>query len=136
MVIEADEDLLHRAVFNLMLNAIQASPAGAEVVVEVVPDGDAVSIPFGVSLGGGTVAVRISDNGPGIPLEIRDRLFDPFFTTKPHGTGLGLAVVQRAVEAHRGMVLVDSAPPPGCTRFTVTLPRTRSTAPAIPPVYS
>ena len=47
--------------------------------------------------------------GPGIPPEIRDRMFDPFFTTKPNGSGLGLAVVHRAIEAHRGLVFVDSS---------------------------
>ena len=62
----------------------------------------------------------MSDDGPGIPPDIRDRLFDPFFTTKPDGSGLGLAVVHRAIDAHRGLVLLDSGP--SGTRFTVILP--------------
>jgi signal transduction histidine kinase len=74
------------------------------------------------------VAVRVSDEGPGIPAEIRDRLFDPFFTTKPGGNGLGLAVVHRAIEAHGGLVFFDSAGRLGGTRFTVIIPRTRSGA--------
>ena len=65
----------------------------------------------------------MSDAGAGIPAEIRDRLFDPFFTTKPGGSGLGLAVVHRAIEAHRGLVFVDSGG--HGTRFTVVLPRTQ-----------
>ena len=63
----------------------------------------------------------MQDDGPGIPAEIRDRLFEPFVTGRPGGTGLGLAVVQRAVEAHRGLLLVDSAPGRGTT-FTVYFP--------------
>jgi signal transduction histidine kinase len=63
----------------------------------------------------------VQDDGPGIPAEIRDRLFEPFVTGRPGGTGLGLAVVQRAVEAHRGLILVDSAPGRGTT-FTVYFP--------------
>src|SRR5262249_9778174 len=85
----------------------------------------------GVSFETGTVALRVCDDGPGIPVEIRDRLFDPFFTTKPGGSGLGLAVVQRAVEAHRGLVFVDAAGQTG-TRFTVVLPRTQPATHATP----
>jgi signal transduction histidine kinase len=77
----------------------------------------------GVTFDAGTVALRVRDSGAGIPLEIRDRLFDPFFTTKPGGSGLGLAVVQRAIEAHRGLVFVDSGG--NGTRFTIVLPRTQ-----------
>jgi two-component system sensor histidine kinase PilS (NtrC family) len=126
VTVDGDEDLLHRAVFNLVLNAIQAAPAGGEVRVEAMP-ATSEHVPSGIGLEtGSAVAIRVSDTGPGIPAEIRDRLFDPFFTTKPGGSGLGLAVVQRAIEAHRGYVLVDSGP--RGTRFTVVLPRSRSAA--------
>ena len=64
------------------------------------------------------------DNGPGIPEELRDRLFQPFVTGRAGGTGLGLAIVQRAVEAHRGLVLVDSGPDRGTT-FTIFFPARR-----------
>ena len=60
------------------------------------------------------------DNGPGIDPDVRDRLFQPFVSGRPGGSGLGLAIVQRAVEAHRGLVLVDSAPGEGTT-FTILL---------------
>jgi two-component system sensor histidine kinase PilS (NtrC family) len=123
--VEGDEDLLHRAIFNLTLNAVQASPAQGEVRVEVgLLDGE----PFGSGFEAGSVAVRVSDEGAGIAADIRDRLFDPFFTTKAGGSGLGLAVVHRAIEAHRGLVFFDNAGPRGGTRFTVILPRTRSGA--------
>jgi two-component system sensor histidine kinase PilS (NtrC family) len=119
VIIEGDEDLLHRAVFNLALNAVQASPSRGRVSVELAPltSSDA---PAGLSFDRGGVALRVSDEGPGIPEGIRDRLFDPFFTTKPGGSGLGLPVVHRAIEAHKGFVFVDSDP--RGTRVTVLLP--------------
>jgi len=132
-VVEGDEDLLHRAVFNLLLNAIQASPQGAEVEVEVGP-----ALPehlAGTQFEYGAAMLSVTDSGPGIPVEIRDRLFDPFFTTKPGGSGLGLAVVHRAIEAHRGLVFLDSGP--SGTRFTVVLPRAEpSRRPATTPSSS
>ncbi len=119
VVVEGDEDLLHRAIFNLTLNAVQVSPPGAEVLVEIAPLTDE-QVPMGTPFEDGGIAVRITDHGPGIAAEIRDRLFDPFFTTRPGGTGLGLAVVHRAIEAHRGLVFHDS--PGRGTRFTIMLP--------------
>ena len=129
VTVDGDEDLLHRAVFNLVLNAVQASPAGGEVRVETMP-ATSEHVPAGMGYeSGAAVAIRVSDNGLGIPHDIRDRLFDPFFTTKPGGTGLGLAVVHRAIEAHRGYILVDSNA--RGTRFTVVLPRSRPVRHAI-----
>lgn len=123
VVVEGDEDLLHRAVFNLTLNAVQASTRPGTVRVELAPltSDDA---PAGVSFDDGGVALRVSDEGEGIPDEIRDRLFDPFFTTKPGGSGLGLSVVHRAIESHRGFVFVDSDP--RGTRVTVLLPTSQA----------
>ena len=125
LMIEGDQDLLHRIVFNLALNAVQAAPPRGRVRVEVLPIARA-QMPHGVVFEQGAVAIRIADDGPGIPSDIRDRLFDPFFTTKPGGTGLGLAVVHRASEAHRGVVLIDSSS--RGTKFTVLLPTTQSVA--------
>lgn len=124
VTVDGDEDLLHRAVFNLVLNAVQATPQDGEVAVEVM-SAQPEHVPAGMGVASGaSVAIRVTDTGPGVPSEIRDRLFDPFFTTKPGGSGLGLAVVQRAVEAHRGFVLVDSTSKG--TRFTVVLPRAKA----------
>jgi two-component system sensor histidine kinase PilS (NtrC family) len=119
---EGDEDLLHRVVFNLVLNAVQATGAGARIAVRVgLPA--AGEVPAGAGMES-PVALRVTDNGPGIPAEVRERLFDPFVTGRVGGTGLGLAIVQRAVEAHRGLVLVDSAEGRGTT-FTVYFPAAR-----------
>jgi two-component system, NtrC family, sensor histidine kinase PilS len=119
LVIDGDEDLLYRAVFNLLLNAVQAAPAGGEVRVDV-SEMVADQLPAGVTMPDGAVAIRVSDNGAGIAADVRDRLFEPFITTKPGGSGLGLPVVHRAIEAHRGVVLVDTGA--SGTRFTVLLP--------------
>jgi two-component system sensor histidine kinase PilS (NtrC family) len=118
--VEGDEDLLHRAVFNIALNAVQAARDDGHVWVEVaaVPP---EQLPVGVSFERGAASVRITDDGPGIPAEVRAKMFDPFVTTKPGGTGLGLPIVHRAIEAHRGLVFVDSGS--SGTRFTVLLPR-------------
>lgn len=128
--VEGDDDLLHRAVFNLLLNAMQASPRGSEVAL-VVQAARPDQLDVGNTFAHGGVALSVTDAGPGIPVEIRDRLFDPFFTTKVGGSGLGLAVVQRAIDAHRGLVFLDTGPSGTC--FTIVLPRaTRVTPPARP----
>ena len=120
-VIDGDDDVLHRTVFNLVLNAVQHSPPGGIVRVEV-RDLRTDEIPPGVRLSGGGVSIRIADQGPGIPHDVREKIFDPFFTTRPGGSGLGLAVVHRAVESHAGCVFVDTEVGSG-TRVTVLLPR-------------
>jgi signal transduction histidine kinase len=67
------------------------------------------------------VIITVSDNGPGIPPEVTDRIFSPFFTTKPQGSGLGLAIVRKIVDAHDGRIDVGERPGGG-TVFRVTLP--------------
>ncbi len=119
-----DEDLLHRAIFNLVLNAMQASPAGGTVHVTARAV-DRARLPSGVAFASGAFEIAVTDQGPGIAPEIAERLFEPFSTTKQGGTGLGLAVTHRAVEAHKGYVLVDSGR--AGTRFTVLLPRSPRT---------
>jgi two-component system sensor histidine kinase PilS (NtrC family) len=119
VLLEGDEDLLHRVVFNLVLNAVQASPAAPKVTVEVVPAGPA-DIPEGVALESPRL-LRIHDDGPGIQPDILPRLFAPFVTGRLGGTGLGLAIVQRAVQAHGGLIFCDSVPAGGTT-FTIILP--------------
>jgi two-component system sensor histidine kinase PilS (NtrC family) len=129
LMVEGDEDLLHRVVFNLTLNAAQAAPVGGRVRVEVAPAASDAPLAGVAGIVGGAnapagqsaVVLTVTDDGPGIAAEVRDTLFDPFITTRPGGSGLGLPVVHRAVEAHRGVVFVDTSP--RGTRFTVLLPR-------------
>jgi two-component system sensor histidine kinase PilS (NtrC family) len=123
MTIEGDEDLMHRAIFNLLLNAVQASPPNREVRIE---GGDLQphQLPHGYpEFAGGAYGILVIDQGPGIAPQIRDRLFDPFVTTKPGGSGLGLSIVQRAVQAHGGIITVSQ--PGEETRFTIVIPKTR-----------
>jgi two-component system, NtrC family, sensor histidine kinase PilS len=122
--IDGDSDLLHRAIFNLVLNAAQALGENGTVRVSLRAE-TTDTVPGGVLPESGAVRLVIEDDGPGMPADVRDRIFTPFFTTKPRGSGLGLPVVHRAIEAHRGVVLVDSSPGSG-TRFTIILPRIQS----------
>jgi len=119
VVVDADEDLLHRVVFNLVLNAVQASPAGPRVTVEVrVPP--PADVPISVALESPRLLV-VRDTGPGVPSEILPRLFEPFVTGRVGGTGLGLPIVQRAVQAHSGLIFCDTDRGRG-TAFSVYLP--------------
>jgi two-component system sensor histidine kinase PilS (NtrC family) len=121
MEIEGDEDLIHRAIYNLLLNATQASPANGEVRIEggeLQPH----QLPSGqTAFANGAYAIQVIDRGPGIDPQIRDRLFDPFVTTKPGGSGLGLSIVQRAIQAHGGLITVSA--PGEETRFTLVIPK-------------
>jgi signal transduction histidine kinase len=121
-VIDGDEDLLHRVVANLLLNAAQAARGPMTITVTTRPAAGA-ELPGGCAIEQ-PVCLQVRDDGPGIPEELRERLFEPFVTGRMGGTGLGLAIVQRAVEAHRGVVLYDSEPGLGTT-FTIFFPARR-----------
>jgi signal transduction histidine kinase len=99
---------LEQIVFNLLKNAI-----------EVLPDGGTIA--FKMNLDGAYLNIEVSDDGPGIPVDIRNQLFDPFFTTKPNGTGLGLWVVYRLTQNLEGIIEVESVKGQGTT-FHVAIP--------------
>ena len=82
---------MQRALDNLILNAIQNTPAGGRVTVDTVHHEDKLFL-------------RVSDTGPGVSEELRDRLFEPFVTARPDGTGLGLAIVREIARNHGGDV--------------------------------
>jgi two-component system sensor histidine kinase HydH len=103
-----DPSRVREVLVNLVANAIAA---GGPVEARVATDGDAL-------------VYTIRDHGPGVPAEDRERVFQPFYTTRTQGTGLGLAVVRRVVELHRGTVRVDPAPDGGAV-FSVRLPQGR-----------
>ena len=117
--IEGDEDLLHRVVFNLVLNAVQVAPGTPRVNVTVRVPAPA-EVPASVVLDAPRLLV-VRDEGPGVAPEILPRLFEPFVTGRVGGTGLGLAIVQRAVQAHRGFIFCDTDRGRG-TAFSVYLP--------------
>jgi signal transduction histidine kinase len=106
-----DEAKLRQVVLNLIGNAIDVTPAGGAIEVEVRRRKR-------------RAILAIVDHGPGIPEEARSRLFEPFFTTKKHGTGLGLAIARAIVEAHRGEIRFDT-PEGGGARIEVDLEEAR-----------
>ncbi|MGZ7192423.1 MAG: PAS domain S-box protein [Halobacteriota archaeon] len=109
ITIEAEPHLMHRVFSNLFLNAIQAMPDGGTLTVTAASED-------------GLVAISVGDTGVGIPVEMKKKLFSPLMTGKAKGTGLGLAVVKRIVDAHGGTITFDSEEGNGTT-FTVTLPQ-------------
>jgi two-component system, NtrC family, sensor histidine kinase PilS len=112
-IVHGDRDLLHRAVFNLVLNAVQFSAPEGKVLVEVSGGAPADAH--------GGVRLSVRDTGPGVSPEDLPRIFDPFYTRRPGGSGLGLSVVHRAVAAHGGNVIVERAPGGGA-EFVIELP--------------
>jgi signal transduction histidine kinase len=104
-----DENKLKRAIFNLARNAIEAMPQGGRFTLSVEREGD-------------DLVFQASDNGPGIPLEIADKLFESFVTSgKKNGTGLGLAMVKKIAREHGGVATCRSRPGKGTT-FEVRFP--------------
>lgn len=105
--IQADEEQMKQIFLNLFLNAIQAMPEGGKLRIKTkVVDGPC------------PVQIEIQDEGAGIPDQIKDKLFEPFFTTKEEGIGLGLSIVKRIIDDHRGSIEVKDNHPRG-TVFTV-----------------
>jgi two-component system sensor histidine kinase PilS (NtrC family) len=117
--VSGDGDLLHRAVFNLILNACQYAGPGGRVKV-AARHADQADIPPGFDLDD-AVHVRVEDSGPGISHDELHRVFDPFYTRRRGGSGLGLALVWRAVEAHDGVIVVGRSELGGAV-FSVFLP--------------
>jgi len=112
MPLSADPELLHRALSNLVLNAMDAMPNGGTLTLAARPLEHHIEM-------------RVSDSGEGLTSEECARLFTPYYTTKQHGTGLGLAVVQSVIADHGGTIAVESSPAQGAT-FIITLPRAQA----------
>lgn len=117
----ADPQLLEQVFVNLILNAVDSTSAGGKLTLTVrreVPEGQ--EAPEGAEA---VLAVQVTDDGDGIPADVLPHIFEPFYTTKTggKGTGLGLPIAARIVDAHRGVITVDSREG-GPTVFTVRIP--------------
>jgi signal transduction histidine kinase len=111
--VDGDEVLLRQAIINLLRNAVEACvPASISPRIEVTGEQD---------VGQGTLRLTVSDNGPGIAPALRERIFRPFFTGRAHGTGLGLALVQKIVVTHNGRITVGDTESGGAA-FQILLP--------------
>jgi two-component system nitrogen regulation sensor histidine kinase NtrY len=129
---QADPILLRRALENLILNSLDAMPAGGTLTVRTAQRN-------------GAVRLEVTDTGEGLTPEECARLFTPYYTTKRHGTGLGLAIVQSVVSDHGGRIEVESAPGAGAT-FRIELPMEQKISlegtnpaedrPADPPIFT
>ena len=105
--VEVDPNLIRQAILNLLVNAQQVMPTGGEITVRTAENGQFVRL-------------SVTDTGPGIPAEHREKIFNLYFSTKPGGTGLGLPMVKKIVEEHHGTVEDESVPRQGAT-FTLCL---------------
>ena len=106
-----DGKLLKQAVLNLMLNAVQATQRGGELLIRL-------------SAARGQALIEVTDTGPGIPSEHLPKVFEVYFSTKPGGSGLGLPTTRRIIREHGGDIRVESAVGKG-TRFVISLPLTK-----------
>lgn len=113
----ADEQLCERIFVNLIQNAFQAMEASPDGRQEVL----SISVAPETSGGRSGVSVAIDDTGPGVPPEAREQIFNPFFTTKKDGVGLGLAIVAKIVDDHRGSITLEGDSRPGA-HFRIFLP--------------
>jgi Amt family ammonium transporter len=106
--IQADQEQMRQVFLNLFLNAVQAMPEGGKLRIKT-------------RLRGQCIQIEIQDEGTGIPDQIKDKLFEPFFTMKEEGIGLGLSIVKRIIDDHKGSIEVRNNYPKG-TVFTINLP--------------
>jgi two-component system, NtrC family, nitrogen regulation sensor histidine kinase NtrY len=109
MPLDVDPELLHRALSNLVLNAMDAMPDEGTLTIAARAAADSIEF-------------RVADTGEGLTPEECERLFTPYYTTRQHGTGLGLAIVQSVIADHAGTIAVESHTGSGAT-FIITLPR-------------
>ncbi|QEM67187.1 sensor histidine kinase [Geobacter sp. FeAm09] len=109
LFVNADGEKLRQAFLNIVINALQATPAGGTVTIAT-------------RQADGLHEIHFNDSGPGIEASALARIFEPFFTTKPDGTGLGLAITKKIVEAHGGTLKIESQTGTG-TKVVVQLPK-------------
>jgi signal transduction histidine kinase len=117
--IQGDQHQLMQLFTNLLMNAYEAM--GGKGVITIAAE--RVRLEYGAD-GRDAIRVDVTDDGPGMPPDVADKVFDPFYTTKPQGSGLGLAIVRKIVDAHDGRIDLRTAPGQGTT-IRVTLPESR-----------
>jgi two-component system nitrogen regulation sensor histidine kinase NtrY len=129
MPVNLDRQMLHQVLSNILRNALQA----------VTPHRERGRIEVSVAAEHEAFSIMVEDDGPGVPVSMRDSVFDPYVTTKSEGTGLGLAIVKKIVVEHGGTIDAGSSPLGGA-RFRIRIPRLRSAASQavreIPPALS
>lgn len=113
VVVQFDTIQLMQVLFNILVNSIYVAPKGSEISINVSNDKESIFI-------------EISDFGPGIAEDLKQKIFEPFFTTKPvgEGTGLGLSVVHGIIKSHKGEIKIENNQPTGST-FRIRLPLTQ-----------
>jgi nitrogen-specific signal transduction histidine kinase len=126
--IDGDHNQLCQVFTNLLTNAFEALEGRGRIDIRASLETVEQDPAFTADTHAPTpaVVVEVSDDGPGVPADLNDRIFDPFFTTKPQGSGLGLPIVRKIVDAHDGRIDLSSEPGDG-TRFRVTLPVSSAT---------
>ncbi|MBL8796245.1 MAG: MCP four helix bundle domain-containing protein [Planctomycetia bacterium] len=132
VVIEADMVQVRQVLLNLLLNALDATPEGGTVRIEILPredDEPDAKGPVGEPCPGEWLTVQVADTGCGLPAELGPRIFEPFVSTKDTGMGLGLSICKRIVEMHGGQIAADPRSGGGAV-FTIRLPL--HAAPAAP----
>jgi PAS domain S-box-containing protein len=115
---QLDQNLITRALSNLILNSIQAMPDGGTLTVKAKSKEDVIEF-------------TVQDTGIGMTEEVKKRIFEPFYTTKSKGMGLGLTIVKHIVNLHNGTVEVESEPNKG-TKITIRIPKKKSSNRSIP----
>jgi PAS domain S-box-containing protein len=127
-MIEGDRNQLCQVFTNLLTNAFEALDGRGRVAIRVMVENvEQDASVADLQAPTRSMIVDVSDDGPGVPDDLRDRIFVPFFTTKPQGSGLGLPIVRKIVDAHDGRIDLSSVPGEG-TRFRVTLPITAASS--------
>jgi signal transduction histidine kinase len=111
--VDGDPEQLKEVFVNLIVNACEAMGDGGRILIT---EEEGVTEPMGR-----VAVIKVTDNGPGVPEAIGDKILQPFFTTKEEGTGLGLSITARIIEDHKGCLNIKSRQNKGTT-FTITLP--------------
>ena len=133
-LLEIDKDQINQVIQNLTLNAIDAIGHGGILQVSATKVKSSEEKQY-ILKNGDYIKITFRDNGPGIPIELKDRIFDPFFTTKQNGTGLGLSIAYSIIKKHGGYIFVENHPEGGAI-FYLFLPFKENSRPLERNIYN